>query len=370
MTSKTHIAITLTRANDTDRTRPLGVTQLQNHLLDVLCKWQPRGIPTPDIAVIDGTETNNQTGLRFVVQRQLQLEETDAIAVKAARRDLLNEIAVAHVTVLNTSPRIAECIANNQIVGENRGFAEEMLLQYGGIYLDDDGTTMAFTTKRLLDIMGVLGYPKQSNAEAQAAVNAIHIDPNMTTDRKQSKLSTMLGQFAKVALDRGTLEARDSEYFDAIHTLFDQEIERRREAEIEVERLRQLLAAKGAPQTPVPPARGENETTVGTRVVGGYERLYHYLTKALEQAQAGKGAERHSSANTLPFDKQRMQTISQLIKSPDGMVFQACKKLTEGMDMPTFDRQERELLGVINYVAGILIYLHDHQAPVADEGDF
>lgn len=91
-----------------------------------------------------------------------------------------------------------------------------------------------------------------------------------------------------------------------------------------------------------------------------YLSLYRVLEQALNQAQNGKGAERHNLTGDTPFDKQRMQTVSELVGSPDGMVYQAIKKLTEGMKLPTLERQTAELLGVINYVAGIVIYLNAH----------
>ena len=40
------------------------------------------------------------------------------------------------------------------------------------------------------------------------------------------------------------------------------------------------------------------------------------------------------------------------------MAFQAIKKLTEGLDMTDPKARRRELLGAINYIAGIVVY-HD-----------
>ena len=92
----------------------------------------------------------------------------------------------------------------------------------------------------------------------------------------------------------------------------------------------------------------------------GYERLAKVLQDAHDQAARGKGADRH--AKDLPFDKQRMQAISHLIDSPDGMAYQVCKKVVEGLGLPTLDRQKAELLGAINYLAGIVIFLEDKGA--------
>lgn len=90
-----------------------------------------------------------------------------------------------------------------------------------------------------------------------------------------------------------------------------------------------------------------------------YQRLRGVLAQALHQAQSGKGAERH--ANGLPFEKQRMQIISHLLNSERGMAFQACKKVAEGIDLPTHEARVKELLGAINYIAGIVIFLEDRE---------
>lgn len=86
----------------------------------------------------------------------------------------------------------------------------------------------------------------------------------------------------------------------------------------------------------------------------GYEALELVLDAALDQAAAGKGKERH--AQNKPFDEQPMQLISDLLDSNAGMAFQAAKKIQEAMRMP-FAQAERELLGAINYTAGIIIRL-------------
>lgn len=103
----------------------------------------------------------------------------------------------------------------------------------------------------------------------------------------------------------------------------------------------------------------------------GYEQLADVLQAAFNQAAEGKGAERH--ANGLPFHEQRMQTISTLLDSDAGMAFQACKKITEGMGLSHAAR-ERELLGAIVYIAGMVIFHRkreegriDHALQAADQ---
>lgn len=92
----------------------------------------------------------------------------------------------------------------------------------------------------------------------------------------------------------------------------------------------------------------------------GYERLHAVYQDAHHQAAYGKGNERH--ANDLPFHKQRMQTISQGLNSPDGMAYQVIKKLQEGLQMEDPGARRRELLGALNYLAGIVIFLDDREA--------
>lgn len=91
--------------------------------------------------------------------------------------------------------------------------------------------------------------------------------------------------------------------------------------------------------------------------VKGYEKLVAVYQAAHDQAAKGKGDERH--ANGQPFHEQRMQQISGLLRSSDGMAFQAIKKLTEGLQFEDHARREAELLGALNYIAGIVIYYRE-----------
>ncbi|MDY0250752.1 MAG: hypothetical protein RBR45_11965 [Pseudomonas sp.] len=89
----------------------------------------------------------------------------------------------------------------------------------------------------------------------------------------------------------------------------------------------------------------------------GYEKLVAVFQAAHDQAAHGKGKERH--ANGLPFRKQRMQSISKLLDSPDGMAYQVVKKMTEGLQFEDRQQREKELLGAINYLAGIVIFFRE-----------
>ena len=77
-----------------------------------------------------------------------------------------------------------------------------------------------------------------------------------------------------------------------------------------------------------------------------------FLQDALDQAQGGKGAERHG--NGLPFDAQPMQQLIGLYG--EGFALgQAAKKLQEATRMDA-EAAERELLGAIVYIAGALVH--------------
>ncbi|MDY0186274.1 MAG: hypothetical protein RBR43_10425 [Desulfuromonadaceae bacterium] len=93
------------------------------------------------------------------------------------------------------------------------------------------------------------------------------------------------------------------------------------------------------------------------QVEKGYEKLVAVFQAAHDQAAHGKGKERH--ANGLPFHKQRMQSISKLLDSPDGMAYQVVKKMTEGLQFEDRQQREKELLGAINYLAGIVIFFRE-----------
>lgn len=101
-----------------------------------------------------------------------------------------------------------------------------------------------------------------------------------------------------------------------------------------------------APYTPVKPQ---------AKLDPKYQKLHDVLRQAYDQAAAGKGAERHATGQA--FHEQPMQTISDMVGSVDGMAFQAIKKIQESKRLPTRDAQVRELLGAINYIAGMVIFI-------------
>lgn len=85
---------------------------------------------------------------------------------------------------------------------------------------------------------------------------------------------------------------------------------------------------------------------------GGHYDNYSTLRNVLDRASSGKGQERHGQ--NLPFDKQPMQQIQDLVG--EGFALgQAIKKMQESQRL-SHDAAIRELLGAINYIAGVIIH--------------
>ena len=92
--------------------------------------------------------------------------------------------------------------------------------------------------------------------------------------------------------------------------------------------------------------------------IPGYESLARVLHRAYDQAAQGKGAKRHACSR--PFTEQPMQSISELLGSETGLLYQAMKKIQESQRMDQ-DAAIRELLGAINYIAGAIIFKEGKQ---------
>lgn len=94
-----------------------------------------------------------------------------------------------------------------------------------------------------------------------------------------------------------------------------------------------------------------------TNVISGYETLASVLALALEQAQNGKGNERHQVGNT-PFSKQPICELARFYGV--GYNFgQAAKKAHETQQLTTLKAKQAELLGAINYLAAAYIVLSE-----------
>jgi len=85
----------------------------------------------------------------------------------------------------------------------------------------------------------------------------------------------------------------------------------------------------------------------------GYESLEQILSMALHQASEGKGRDRH--ANGMPFERQRMQQICDAQGHVGFCVGQVVKKTLEAEPLDA-EEAASDILGAINYLAGMLIW--------------
>ena len=103
-------------------------------------------------------------------------------------------------------------------------------------------------------------------------------------------------------------------------------------------------------------------------VFPGYEPLANVLQDALDQAQAGKGNQRH--ANGKPFLEQPIITDGRACGLA-GPAFQARKKILEALNCPDEERAVQDLLGAIVYTAAMVILKEEErqkreECPVVD----
>lgn len=97
-----------------------------------------------------------------------------------------------------------------------------------------------------------------------------------------------------------------------------------------------------------------SEPVTVTEIKEGYEPLHKVLMDALNQAQSGKGSERHGQG--LPFEQQPIIAIPKLQDSDIGLMYQAIKKLQESQRMDK-DAAIKERLGAINYIAASILFI-------------
>jgi len=94
---------------------------------------------------------------------------------------------------------------------------------------------------------------------------------------------------------------------------------------------------------------------------GDYLPLHDVLMKALEQAQHGKGKERHAAptGTELPFTEQPICTLAR-VYGIGYQLGQAAKKAHEAQHLPK-ERAQAELLGAINYLAAAYLVLGERE---------
>ena len=89
----------------------------------------------------------------------------------------------------------------------------------------------------------------------------------------------------------------------------------------------------------------------------GYESLASALDAALQQAQGGKGLDRHADGE--PFAEQVICEVDRRLGARGaGQLFQAVKKIYESRRLEPA-QEKAELLGAINYVAARVVEIND-----------
>lgn len=93
----------------------------------------------------------------------------------------------------------------------------------------------------------------------------------------------------------------------------------------------------------------------------GYEPLAAVLQEALDQAQAGKGRERHAVTQGVfrPFERQPILEIGRMT-GPGYEIGQAMKKAHEACELPP-ERAVAELLGAIVYLAAAVMLIRERE---------
>ena len=92
---------------------------------------------------------------------------------------------------------------------------------------------------------------------------------------------------------------------------------------------------------------------VSRHVVDGYHGLFDVLVDVLDQAQLGKGAERHGQDKA--FEEQPMQKLIEL--HGRGFAYGQAGKKAQESERLAYEAARRELLGAIVYLAGAVINL-------------
>lgn len=110
--------------------------------------------------------------------------------------------------------------------------------------------------------------------------------------------------------------------------------------------------------------------TLATLASPGYRSLAEVLQMALDQAQSGKGAERH--ADDKAFSSQPILEIARMLRGVDGHAFQIIKKAQEAARMASrgkHDAAVAEFLGVIVYASAAVIRIREDAEQASMMGD-
>lgn len=90
---------------------------------------------------------------------------------------------------------------------------------------------------------------------------------------------------------------------------------------------------------------------------GPYAELKRVFDQAFTGQTQGKAKARHNKTGILPFEQQRIMTISETQNSPYGLTYQVTKKMLEALDMDEVEKTLHELQGVMVYVGALILYV-------------
>lgn len=90
---------------------------------------------------------------------------------------------------------------------------------------------------------------------------------------------------------------------------------------------------------------------------GPYSGLKRVFDQAFTSQTEGKSKARHNKTGILPFEQQRIMTISETINSPHGLTYQVTKKMLEALDMPEIEKTIHELQGAMVYLGALILYV-------------
>lgn len=90
---------------------------------------------------------------------------------------------------------------------------------------------------------------------------------------------------------------------------------------------------------------------------GPYAELKRVFDQAFTGQTEGKAKARHNKTGVLPFEQQRIMTISETQNSPYGLTYQVTKKMLEALDMHDATKTIHELQGAMVYLGALILFV-------------
>lgn len=100
-----------------------------------------------------------------------------------------------------------------------------------------------------------------------------------------------------------------------------------------------------------------NDMVAEEKSTGPYAELKRVFDQAFTGQTEGKAKARHNKTGVLPFEQQRIMSISETINSPHGLTYQVTKKMLEALDMGEVEKTIHELQGAMVYIGALILYV-------------